>query len=127
MFAHNSFLDILSETGVAGSLANLAFAGSLAYLAFRMLFRTADRRLRLMLIAAMCGLFGMYGSNMTSPNAMWPIGAVGLWSILGYALGLVLQERLILKQSNLCKSLATTLPFTNPNPSIRYLKWCSIT
>ncbi len=91
IFAHNYFLDILSETGVLGMAAYLAFAGSLAVLALRMIFITERPELRLMLIGATCGLFGMFGSNLTSPNAQWPIGAVGLWTMLGFTAGLVRQ------------------------------------
>lgn len=91
IFAHNYFLDILSETGTLGMVAYLAFAGSLAVLALRMIFVSDRPELRLMLIGATCGLFGMFGSNLTSPNAQWPIGAVGLWSMLGFTAGLVRQ------------------------------------
>lgn len=91
IFAHNYFLDILSETGVLGMAAYLAFAGALAVLALRMIFVSKRPELRLMLIGATCGLFGMFGSNLTSPNAQWPIGAVGLWTMLGFTAGLVRQ------------------------------------
>ena len=91
--AHNYILDILSETGLLGGLTYATFALGLAYLAFRALFQTRDTGLRLMLIAALCGLLGMYGSNMTSPNAQRTIGAVALWSMLGFLTGLVMQAR----------------------------------
>lgn len=89
--AHNYILNILSETGLAGGLTFGVFALSLAVLAFRMAFRADDNRLRLMLIAVLCGLFGMYGSNMTSTSGFWPIGAVGLWTFMGLLMGLVRQ------------------------------------
>lgn len=89
--AHNYILNILSETGLAGGLTFCIFAVSLAILAFRMAFRAEDNRLRLMLIAVLCGLFGMYGSNMTSTSGFWPIGAVGLWTFMGLLMGLVRQ------------------------------------
>lgn len=92
-FAHNYFLDILSETGIFGALTFALFGGALALLACRVVFRSKDDPvLQVMMIAALTGLLGMFGSNMTSPNARWPIGAVGLWSILGFTAGLVRQS-----------------------------------
>lgn len=91
-FAHSYFLDILSETGVVGLLAFILFALPLAYLGFRVVFRASSPSLRLMAIATLCGLMGMYGSNMTSVSARWPVGAVGLWTVMGVLAGLVRQE-----------------------------------
>lgn len=92
-FAHSYFLDILSETGIVGLLAFMLFALPLAYLGFRVVFRASSPSLRLMAIATLCGLMGMYGSNMTSVSARWPVGAVGLWTVMGVLAGLVRRER----------------------------------
>ncbi len=89
--AHNYILDILSETGIAGIATFAFFAVPLAVLAFRMVFRAEDSRLKLMLIACLAGLLGIYGSNMSSTSARWPIGAVGLWSVMGFMAGLIRQ------------------------------------
>ncbi|GEM_PF-2676973 len=91
IFAHNYILDILSETGLLGTLAYGTFALALAYCAFRALAGAAGTVLRLMLLAALTGLLGIYGNNMTSPSGRWPIGAVNLWTMLGFTLGLALQ------------------------------------
>lgn len=92
IFSHNLFLDMLAETGILGFAAFVFFAGALALLGFRALFRAGDSELKLMILAALCGLLGIYGSNMTSPNGRWPIGAVGLWTVMGFLAGLVRQE-----------------------------------
>lgn len=90
-FSHDYFLDILCETGLVGFITYVTFAGSLAILAFRALWRVKDVELRLLFIATLSGLLGIYGSNLTSPNARWPIGALGIWTVLGYLSGLVSQ------------------------------------
>ncbi len=90
--AHNYVLDILCETGLVGGATFGLFALSLAFLAFRAVFRAQDQRLRLLIIAALCGLLGMYGSNMTSTSGRWPIGAVGLWTFMGLLAGYVRQS-----------------------------------
>lgn len=89
--SHNYILDILCETGVAGALAFAVFALPLAYYGFRTVFRAEDRRVRLLALACLCGLLGMFGSNMTSTSARWPIGATSLWTILGVLAGLARQ------------------------------------
>lgn len=87
--AHNYALDILSETGLAGIVTFGFFAGAFLFLAIRAMFRAEDRGIRLALLATLLGLFGLMGSNMTSTSARWPIGAVNLWTFLGFGIGLV--------------------------------------
>lgn len=92
--SHNYFLDILSETGIVGMIAFGIFLGALGGLALRhMLKKDHDLELRLWLLAAITAMIMIYGSNMTSPNARWVIGATPLWTVMGLLAGLVHQAQ----------------------------------
>jgi tetratricopeptide (TPR) repeat protein len=89
--AHDCFLDMLSETGVTGLAFFLLLAGSLTWLTLLNAWRRRDARLRELSLAAWCGFFALLGSNVTSPNSRWVVGAVSLWSVMGLLAGLLMQ------------------------------------
>lgn len=87
-FAHNYFLDALSETGAAGCLALCALLGVVAIQSMRTIRREEDE---VRVIASACLLACLAAfliSNLTSVSARWPIGAVGLWTVVGMLSGL---------------------------------------
>lgn len=88
LFSHNLFLDVLSETGILGFITFVLFLLSVGAPALYFVFRHPDYRLRMLLLTVLAGLFGMLGSNLSSPNGRWPIGASSLWTVLGLACGL---------------------------------------
>ncbi|MCL5270760.1 MAG: O-antigen ligase family protein [bacterium] len=89
--AHNYFLNLLCETGALGLACHLVFAGAILLLGLRWMLRHRDERLRLELLTVLTGLVAMYGSNLSSPNACWVIGATQLWTVLGFGAGLLRQ------------------------------------
>jgi len=93
LYAHNYFLDLLAETGILGFAAFVCFLLCLLGLALRWAFKHPDPRLRGLLTAMVAGIFGIFGSNLSSPNGRWVIGASSLWTVLGFCCGAILQAR----------------------------------
>lgn len=92
-YSHNLFLDILCEEGALGLICYLLFIGTMLFLATRYALRHENPRLRLWLTAGAAALIGIYGSNLSSPNARWVIGATPLWTIMGFVTGIICQAR----------------------------------
>jgi tetratricopeptide (TPR) repeat protein len=86
-FSHNYFLDLLSESGIFGLTAFLIFLTSLWFGGLRWAVRHPDGRTRMVMITVTAALIGMFGSNLSSPNARWIIGASNLWTVLGFLAG----------------------------------------
>jgi len=87
-FAHNFFLDLLSETGIVGFGFFMAFLGLLAWKCLKRIWRDPDPRGRMIAICLFSGLTAFLMNNFYSPNARWPIGAVNLWAALGLVAGM---------------------------------------
>jgi O-antigen ligase len=88
-FSHNFVLDLLSETGVLGLLAAAAIV---APMGIRVILRSRDDREGHFAIPAACltaALLAFLISNLTSVSSRWPIGAVGMWSVIGVLYGLL--------------------------------------
>lgn len=92
LYSHNYFLDLLCETGILGFGAFMVLLGALGYGAFRVIVTHKDPRVRLMMLACLTGLVGMFGSNLSSPNARWVIGGSSLWTVLGFTAGVLRQS-----------------------------------
>ena len=88
LYAHNYFLDLLAETGLLGLGAFCVFLGALWLGGMRWAFKHPAERTRVLLAAALVGVFGMFGSNLSSPNGRWVIGASSLWTMMGLTAGL---------------------------------------
>lgn len=90
-FSHNYFLDILSETGSLGFICFITMLAALTLVGLNHALRHPDSRIRLYLSATIGALMGFYGSNLSSPNARWVIGAVPMWAVIGLLAGLIRQ------------------------------------
>ncbi len=93
IFSHNIFLDLLAETGLLGFGFFMLMLGSIWLGGFYYALRHPDPRLRNIMIACLTALLGIYGSNLSSPNGRWVIGAVGLWTVMGLTCGVLLLAR----------------------------------
>jgi O-antigen ligase len=93
LFSHNYFLDLLCETGIFGIGFFLIFLGAMFWMGLRLIFKSPDARMRGLLLAVLCGLIAIFGSNLSSPNGRWPIGASSLWTVMGLMAGLIVQGR----------------------------------
>jgi O-antigen ligase/tetratricopeptide (TPR) repeat protein len=92
LYSHNYFLDLLCETGLFGLTAYLVFLGALWFGALRQAFSHPDVRMKTLLATALIAILGIFGSNLSSPNGRWVIGASSLWTVLGYLSGLYSQS-----------------------------------
>lgn len=88
IFAHNFFLDLLSETGAVGFAFFMTFLGFLAWKCLKRIWRDPDPRGRMIAICLFSGITAFLMNNFYSPNARWPIGAVNLWAALGLVAGM---------------------------------------
>ncbi len=93
LYSHNIFLDLLAETGVFGFVFFIILLCALWFGAFRLALTHPDRRLRNLFIALMASMIGIYGSNLSSPNGRWVIGATSLWTVMGFMAGVLLLAR----------------------------------
>ena len=93
LFSHNYFLDMICETGLIGFICFCVFLGSLMVGGFFWIRRHTDPHLRLRLAAVIAGIVGIFGSNLSSPNGRWVIGATSMWTVLGLLGGLWIQAR----------------------------------
>ncbi|MFW6303577.1 MAG: O-antigen ligase family protein, partial [Candidatus Sumerlaeota bacterium] len=114
IFAHNLFLDVLAETGLLGLAAFLAFLGYLGWRALKIMHASPDRTRRLAVAALFVGALGFLLSNMTDPNARWPICAGLFWASLGMVAGLVNRpshpgEQTVLQWSNIRRPISRFL------------------
>lgn len=89
-YSHNIFLDLLAETGFAGFGAYVLMLGALWLTGLYWAVKHPDPRIRSILVACLTALVGSYGSNLSSPNARWVIGAVNLWTVMGFMAGILL-------------------------------------
>ena len=93
LFSHNYFLDVLCETGLLGLAPFLMFLGVLWFGSLRQALTHSDVRMKMMLAAALVAILGIFGSNLSSPNGRWVIGASSLWTVMGYLSGLYSQAQ----------------------------------
>lgn len=87
-FAHNFFLDALSETGAAGFAAVCLLLGAAAWEAVRTIRRRRDDLTVIVSACLLSCVTAFLISNLTSVSARWPIGAVGLWTVVGMLSGM---------------------------------------
>jgi hypothetical protein len=106
LYSHNYFFDLLAETGVLGFAAYILFLGTIWLGCMRNGFTHPSARMRLLCLAAAVALVGMYGSNLTSPNARWVIGGSSLWTVLGFASGLLTRANFSRRQESLATPTA---------------------
>lgn len=89
LYSHNYFLDLLCETGLIGLTLFMIFLGGLFILGLKWAFRHGDTTIRGSLVAVLSGILGFMGSNLSSPNARWVIGACAMWTMVGVLAGLI--------------------------------------
>src|SRR5690606_9517262 len=90
LYAHNWVLDLLAETGLAGTLAYLAFLGGIAWLCWRGLRHTSEMTIRTAIIGCVVGLIGILAGALLTPMTRWPVGTGSLHAMLGTTLGIAL-------------------------------------
>ncbi len=99
LFAHNIFLDTLAETGILGFLAFVSFLLYLAAGTIRLMRKSKSLTQRLVLAAVALGTFMFLVSNLTSPNARWPICAGLIWAAFGMVAGLINSDISLTKEN----------------------------
>lgn len=86
--SHNRFLDLLAENGILGFICYVGFLAIFFGMGIRRLLRVKDGELRVYIIALLCGVFGIYLTNIFSPNSRWAADGMNIWVILGLGFGL---------------------------------------
>ena len=89
----NSFLDLLTETGLLGLAAFLLLLGALLVPAIRWVFRHPDVRTRSILLAATIGVLALLAGSLFYPGSRLATGASSLWMGMGFLGGLAIQAR----------------------------------
>lgn len=89
IFAHCFFLDVLAESGMLGFVSLMAFLAFMYLKATKRALREIDWRDRMVAICTIGGVTGFFLSNLTSPNARWPICAGVIWAVLGVMAGII--------------------------------------
>jgi len=87
LFSHNRFLDLLAENGILGFLFYMTFLFLFVFLGIKRLLTCKDGPMRVYIIGLLCSFFGLYLSNIFSPNSRWAVVATNLWAILGLGFG----------------------------------------
>ncbi len=127
LYAHNYFLDLLAETGLLGLGTFCVFLGALWLGGMRWAFKHPAERTRVLLAAALVGVFGMFGSNLSSPNGRWVIGASSLWTMMGLTAGLACFASTVGKgNSGAAESAAAAGPLRRRSAA-RWPKWTAAT
>lgn len=85
--SHNRFLDLLAENGLLGFLCYMIFLLIFFGWGFKHLKKAKDGELRVCIMAIMCGAFGLYLTNLFSPNSRWAANGMNLWVLLGIGFG----------------------------------------
>lgn len=93
IFAHNYFLDLLQETGLAGFCCIIFFLLFIFYKVFQAIRRDPDPRICVLALCFLAGMLGFLTNNAVSPNSRWPIGAINLWANLGVLAGIINRKR----------------------------------
>ena len=91
--SHNYIMDLLSETGILGTMTFGMFLGSLILLGLRHVIKSGDKDIKLFLLFTTASVISVFGCNMTSPSGRWVIGATPMWSMIGLLAGLVYQAQ----------------------------------
>lgn len=91
LYSHNLFLDQLCEIGLLGFAAFMALVCGVLGLGLMRVLKQGRDRQRLMVIPALAGLVAIFGSNLSSPNGRWVIGACMIWTVMGLLSGVLSQ------------------------------------
>ena len=113
LYAHNLYLDLLSEAGLLGLVAFLAFLGSALVLvagAYLRLARAGDA-LQHVALGLLAGMVALSIQNFFSPVARWPVGLTFMAVQLGMALALV---RLARTPADAAPRRPVAVPFVLP-------------
>lgn len=90
LYAHNWVLDLLSETGIIGTITYLAFLVGLLILAFKGLRRCPDMALRVAIVGGVVGLLSILAGALVTPMTRWPVGTGSLHAMIGSVLGIAI-------------------------------------
>ncbi|HRR31757.1 MAG TPA: O-antigen ligase family protein [Candidatus Sumerlaeia bacterium] len=85
--SHNRFLDLLAENGLAGFLCYITFLFIFFGWGLKLLKKSKNGELRVCIMGIMCGAFGLYLTNLFSPNSRWAANGMNLWVLLGIGFG----------------------------------------
>ncbi|MCE5230413.1 O-antigen ligase family protein [bacterium] len=91
-YAHNQYLDLLSETGIVGFAAFVVLLFGILRPIARGAFSRVELRLRGHLLAGFVAVLTILCVIFVSPISRWVVGAVSMWTILGLAAGWALQQ-----------------------------------
>lgn len=123
--SHNRFLDLLAENGVLGFICYVGFLAIFFGTGIRRLLRVKDGELRVYLIALICGVFGIYLTNIFSPNSRWAADGMNIWVMLGLGFGLFEVASDDIKRSDAAgessKGRKTAIPHSPPPPHLSTL------
>ena len=87
LFAHNRYLDLLAENGLAGFLLYMGFIALYFILGIRRIRRCEDGEMRVYLIAFLSSMLGILLTNLLTPNSRWTVVASNFWAIWGLGFG----------------------------------------
>jgi tetratricopeptide (TPR) repeat protein len=120
--SHNRFLDLLAENGILGFICYVGFLAIFFGTGIKRLLRVKDGELRVYLIALLCGVFGIYLTNIFSPNSRWAADGMNIWVMLGLGFGLFEVASEDIKRSDAAgessKGRKTTIPHIPPPPHL---------
>jgi len=125
-FSYNYFLDLLSETGLAGFACFLILLLALLLPALRRSFRHVDPAYRLACLAASVSLIASVLFGLFNPVTRWIVGTVPLWSIMGLTAGLLMQEEVPAPQPlslSALDDLRIEKPRSPRSGMFRWLSW----
>ncbi len=87
LFAHNRYLDLLAENGLAGFLLYMGFIALYFVLGIRRIRRCEDGEMRVYLIAFLSSMLGILLTNLLTPNSRWTVVASNFWAVWGLGFG----------------------------------------
>ncbi len=83
VYAHNRYLDLLSETGTLGFVTYMAFILVLFFRSLKQIRNCEDETLKICQIAFFSGILGILFTNFFSPNSRWTVVGTAYWAIMG--------------------------------------------
>lgn len=123
--SHNRFLDLLAENGILGFICYMSFLAIFFGWGIKRLLHVKDGELRVYLIAVLCGVFGIYLTNIFSPNSRWAADGMNIWVMLGLGFGLFGVATEDIKRSDTAgespKGRKTVIPYSSPPPHLSTL------
>jgi len=85
--SHNSYLDLLSETGILGFACLMVFLYAFFASGLRLLRRTNARKERIIICGILCGMLLVCLADIFTPSTRWESFAAVFWVMLGIGFG----------------------------------------